>query len=59
MQESAAYLIIIHTLHIAASLFSADKEMFKKDIALQSRIRQLRWITSHHLEAIFDSSNPV
>ena len=41
------------------SLFSADKEMVEKDIALQSRIRQLRWITSHHLEAIFDSSNPV
>jgi len=44
------------TLH---SVFTAEPEDESKDLAFQSRVRRLQWVTPDHLEANMDLENPA
>eukprot|EP00039_Didymoeca_costata_P009181 m.121344 g.121344 ORF g.121344 m.121344 type:complete len:455 (+) comp14389_c0_seq2:240-1604(+) len=43
--------------HIYDLVFSAEEEDEEKDIVLQERIREFRWIEPRHLDASFDLEN--
>lgn len=46
-------------LHIYDSVFTADPKDEEKDLAFQSRVRRLQWVTPSHLEANIDLENPA
>ncbi|EGD80816.1 hypothetical protein PTSG_01402 [Salpingoeca rosetta] len=44
--------------HIYDMVFSREPDYAAQDMALQTRIRELRWIRPHHLDACIDLTNP-